>query len=205
MVLAIQSYGAEKKVAIDTLYISNGELLVSFHVNNLIDDKMIEGLKRGFTSEIVHKVQLWRRKKLLSQLVTEKYYTIKIYYDNWDEKFAVITESENRLTANIDRVREICSVVREFSVADSTRLDENAKYYLTVETTFQPISAETYQDLRDWVAGKTHRSGKAAKPKKRRGKLFGVLVDLLGFGDKVFSYKSDSFRIDEKRQVRYLK
>jgi len=198
-------HAADIKIVIDSLKIESGQLLVNFHIDGLLNDKTIEGLKRGFTSEIVHHVQLWRRKTLFSKIVAEAEYDVKIYYDNWEDKFAIITESERRLTSRIGTVRKMFSYVSDFPLADSTKLDENATYYVAIKTKFQPISDETYQDLRNWIAGDAKKNEKAQKAPRRKGRLFGVLVDLIGFGDKTFSLKTGDFRIKNHTQINFLK
>ncbi len=203
LILAV-AYGAERKIAIDSLVVSGDQLLLGYHIENLMNEKVIEGLQRGFTSEILHHIQLWRNKRLFSQIVCEKFYSIKVYYDNWEGKFAIASELENRLTANVETLRRICSAIENLSLADTTTIEKNAKYYLTIQTTFQPISNESYQELRNWVSGQSQEEAPVRVKPARRGRVFGVLLDLMGFGDKVVSFKSKNFLWRPPSRIEFL-
>jgi len=197
-------YGAERKIIIDSLVVSGDHLLLGYHIENLMNEKVIEGLQRGFTSEIVHHIQVWRSKRLFSQIACEKFYSIKVYYDNWEGKFAIATESENRLTANVETLRRICSAIENLVLADTTTIEKNAKYYLTIQTTFQPISNESYQELRNWVSGRSQSEAPPKAKAAKRGRIFGVLLDLMGFGDKVVSFKSGTFILRPPSHIEFL-
>ena len=197
-------HGAEREITIDSLVISGDRLLLGYHIENLMNDKIIEGLQRGFTSEIVHHIQVWRSKKLFSQIACEKFYSIKVFYDNWEGKFAIATESENRLTSNVETLRRICSAIENLSLADTTSIEKNSKYYLTIQTTFQPISNESYQELRNWVSGQSQAEAPVRSKPAKRGRIFAVLLDLMGFGDKVVSFKSGNFILRHPSRIEFL-
>jgi hypothetical protein len=197
-------YGAETKITIDSLTIVGDHLTLCYHIDNLLDDRMLEGLQRGLTSEILHHVQLWRSKNLVSRIEAEKYYSIKVFYDTWEGKFAIATEFENRLTSNMATLQRICSVIENLPLAATSAVDENTKYYITIQTTFQPISDESYAALRKWVSGKSQAKETEKMPVKR-GRIFGMLVDLMGFGDKVISFKSNDFIVQYPLHVEFLK
>ena len=190
---------AERKLEIDSLRIHEGVLLVDLNVDGLINDKMLEGLERGLTSVVEYRVQLWKRKSLVSQLVAETYYRVKLYFDHWERKFAIISEDENRLTSSSETLREKCSEVRRLALTDTSKLNPEANYFVTAKMTYEPISTENYQQLRKWIQGEMGSldPSKQREPPKHSGgsrsRLFNVFINLLGFGNKVLSAKSDYF------------
>ncbi len=196
--------GAERKILVDSLTVNSNNLVLSYHIDGLISNNTIQGLERGLTSEVLHHIRLWKSKKLFSAISSEVFISIKLYYDNWEDKFRIITDTENRLTTQVETVREFCSQVNNFPLIDISELESNNKYYISIETTFKPVSAETYQDLSDWLSGNTN-SEKKEKPKQGgQNKIFGVLLNAMGFGDKVLSYKSKDFIIQEDKTIRFL-
>lgn len=193
--------GVERRLDIDSLRIQDGVLLVDLHTDGLINDKLLECLERGLTSLIEYRVQLWKRKSMVSQQVEERYYRVKLYFDHWERKFAIISEDENRLTSSQKTLRERCSEVNKLALATMDQLNPDAKYFVSVRMTYEPISTENYEELRSWIRGGTSTSdpSKQREPPKHssgsRSRLFNIFINLLGFGDKVLSIKSDYFTV----------
>ena len=198
--------GAERKIIIDSLFVNEGHLVACYHIDGLLDQKLVEGLQKGFTSEIVHHIRLWRSKALISSLVAEIFYPITINYDNWETKYAITTESESRLTAQIETVREKCTILRDYPLAQISDLDPGGKYYVDIQVTIQPISAQKYQELREWLSsGSGDEERRGDQPERiKRGRFFGVLINLLGFGDKRISVKTDDFIVLPRGDIEYV-
>jgi len=197
-------FGADRKIYLDSLFVEDGSLFFSFHISGLMNEKAVRALERGLTSEIVQHVQLWQTKKIYSQVIFEDYYRVKVYFDNWDEKYVISAPSERRLTADQQTVQYLCTHVNKLKIADSSQVDVNARYYLSIQTAFQPISDESYHELRNWVAGKARPEDQDKKKVRKKGTFFGVLFDLMGFGDKEITFKSKDFSIDRNGHIRYL-
>jgi hypothetical protein len=203
LLLVTSGRAAERKIVVDSLVIKDNHLCLSYHIDGLLNNTTIQGLERGLTSEVLHHIRLWKSKKLFSSISSETLISIKILYDNWEDKFRIVTDTENRLTTQVETVRQFCSEVRNYVLTDVTELEAEGKYYISVETTFKPVSAETYEDLNSWLSGK---SGSDSKEKPKEGgqnKVFGVLMNVMGFGDKVLSYKSGDFII-ENNSIKFL-
>jgi hypothetical protein len=202
--LVTLAFGADRKIYPDSLFVENGDLFFTFHISGLMNEKAVKALERGLTSEIVHHIQLWQSKKIYSHIIFEDYYHVKVYFDNWDEKYIISTPSERRLTADQQTVQSLCTQVNKLKIADSSQVEVNAKYYLSIQTTFQPISDESYHELRNWVAGKVRPEDEDKKKVRKKGTFFGVLLDLMGFGDKEITFKSKDFSIDQNGHLRFL-
>lgn len=203
VVLPVAVRGAERKIVVDSLAVGNGALLANYHIDGLLNDKTIEGLERGFTSQIVHHIELWKKKKLMSSISAQVVRTFSIYYDNWERKFVILTEDEKRITSKIQVLREQCAVITNLPVAKISELQPKGSYYLTIRVTFQPMSAESYQELRQWLSGRGNPDEKLKPKRKRRGRFFGVLMDLMGFGDKSFTFKSKDFVIKDTNHIEF--
>ncbi len=200
--IVVQSVsGGPRRIVLDSLEIHNGQLCVSYHVDNLFNEKMVQGLESGFTSDIIHQISLWKSQKVISSVVDEALITVKVYYDDWDNKYAIVTEKEKRLTTQINRVKEMCSVITSFPLTDSTTLETDAKYYLTIQLKIQPISTEKYQELRQWISGGSDPPKPTTRTKRNR--FFEMLIDVMGFGDKTLAFNSKHFYVKDK--VRFLK
>ena len=192
---------ARRQVVVDSLWVHQHKLHLRFHVEGLLDDKAIQGLERGFTSEVNHLVQLWQVKGVLSQVVETRPVIIRIYHDNGSQKFAIVTETESRLTSQIETLRQMSTTVPELVVADASRLEADARFFVTISTLFQPISDETYGELRAWVSGRSRSNGGHSV---KRGRFFGFLFDLLGFGDRALQVRTGTFYLDRSGSLHYL-
>jgi len=189
-------------VVIDSLRSADGELTLSYHIENILSAKGSQALQRGITSEVVHHIQLWQKKGFINPLEKEYIYSVKIFYDSWEKKYRILSEDENRLTSQIETVKEKCSVVKSLPIVMLADLQQNKKYFISISVTFQPISAESYNALSDiFSKGDKQQGGK----KKRKPGYLGVLVNLLGFGDKEFSGKSQDFYITDTGLINFVK
>ena len=188
----------------DSLYVQSGKLCTDFHITNLLDDKTIEGLQKGFTSKVEHQVRLWKTSKLVSSIQSEKILDIIVMYDNWEKKYAIFSENEKRLTTKIERLHKQCSQVSALPISDISELDENSKFYISIQSTFQPMSDEAYNELRKWISKKPENEITKDQKGKNRGRFFGVLLDLMGYGDSSFRQKTPDFFIRNTLQIEFV-
>ncbi|MBN2001049.1 hypothetical protein JW935_26120 [candidate division KSB1 bacterium] len=186
---------APRKILLDSLDVRDGRLCLSYHVENLFNKKMLQGLESGFTSDIIHQISLWKSQKVISSIVDETLLTVKVYFDDWESKYAIVTEKEKRLTTQINKVKEMCSIISVLPLADSISIEPDTKYYLTIQLKVQPISTEKYQELRQWISGGSDPPKSTTRTKRNR--FFEMLIDVMGFGDKTLAFKSKSFYIQD--------
>ncbi|MBD3383506.1 DUF4390 domain-containing protein [candidate division KSB1 bacterium] len=196
LILFSAIYCQEKELVIDSLYIADQMLVLDFHLENFFDSKMIDGLKHGLTSEMIFSVQLWKKRFLFSSLKSENMFSVILYYDNWQKKYAVIKDEERLLSSDLDRIEVKSTRFARQQVLPLQDLDQNASYFVGIQTTFQPISDQTFQELSQWLS-KNEKENHNAQPVKR-GRVFPLFLDLIGLGDKEFSIKSEDFAISQK-------
>jgi len=193
---------AGKKVIIDTVKVDLELLLLNFHVEEVIDEKVAEGLQKGLTSTIEYQVQLWEKKGgLINSLVTQQDIRMKIFFDNWENKYVIMSAEEKRLTNSLETVREKCSQIHNFEITSIKQLKGDNDYFLTVKMILRPLSIENYQEIKHWLSGKAKNfnlkdiDDTDQQEKKLKGGLLKMFLSLTGFGDKVVSGKSNDFKI----------
>ena len=198
LLLPMATLHSAQKIRVDSLTQEDGALRLSYHIDNLLDEKSLALLQRGVTSQVVHHIQLWKQKGFVNPLVKEHFYTLRIFYDNWEKKYRIITQDENRLTPQLESVKEKCSALTDFHVISMKDLEINQDYYLSISVSFQPVSAESYNAISEIFED----GGKKTAPVgKKGGGYLSVLVNLLGLGDKEYSLKTPEFRVLDSGQV----
>ena len=191
---------AAQHVVIDDLKIVDNELCVSYHINELLNDKSVDALQRGIKSEVVHNIQLWQQKSFINPLEKDISYSIKVSHDAWEKKYKIETNDESRLTSNLETVKHICTFVENLPLAGVDELETDKKYHLSIDVTFQLISAESYNAISDIFSG----DKKEKVEGKKKSRFVSIFVNLLGFGDKDFSLKTQNFIITKSGKVEFV-
>lgn len=197
LILHVPAWG-KGRIIVDSLSMRNYHLCLSFHLQDFFDEKMIQDLERGLVSEVRHHVQLWQRRGLYSSIEKDTSVVLRLYYDNWTKKYALASKTENRLTSRPEALIEKSSCIAGLLLAN---VNTTGKYYLTIQSTFQPISDDTYAELHDWVSGQEDD----VSPPARRGRFFAFLTDLLGFGDRQCDFKTQDFVLTPQAELRFIK
>ena len=200
----VSARAADRKITLDSLSVHNNQLCISYHIDGLLNNKTIQGLEKGLTSEVFHQIRLWKSKKLFSSILVEKNIIIQVLYDNWEDKFRVITTGENRLTTQVQTVRDMCALVHNHELIDLGEIDSDSRYYISVQTVLKPVSAETYHELSDWLSGQSPMEDKEKPKKNGQNKVFSMFLNMLGFGETVLNYKSNSFQLDSTGTVIFV-
>lgn len=194
---------ANKRVVIDTVRINSEILMVDFHVDEIIDNKVAEGLQKGLTSTIEYQIELWEKKGgLINHLVTQQDVRMKIFYDNWEHKYMILTHEERRLTNSLETVKEKCSQIQGLEIFPIEKLKDNKTYFFNIKVILRPLSMENYQEIKHWLSGKAKNfklndlGDTDKQEKKLKGGLLKMFLALTGFGDRVISGKCNDFTIE---------
>lgn len=195
---------ASKRVVIDSVKINSGNLMLDFHVDEIIDEKVAEGLQKGLTSTLEYQVELWeKRGGLINHLVTQQDIRMKVFFDNWEHKYVIMSAEEKRLTSSLETVKEKCSQIHNFEVIPIGKLKTNKKYFFNVKVILRPLSMQNYQEIKHWLSGRAKNfklddlGDTEKQEKKLKGGLLKMFLALTGFGDRVVSGKCDDFNIQE--------
>jgi hypothetical protein len=133
---------------------------------------------------------------LISKAVAEKIWPVKFKYDLWEQKYVVETLSDKVTTRSDSTLIHYGSFATALPILELKKLEQRSSYYISVQITFQPVSEETYNELHDWLVGK---SSHGERRSVQRGRFFSFLTDLLGLGDKTVQEKSKIFTVREGR------
>ena len=194
---------AKQTVKIDSLFPEDGVLYLSYHVDDLIDEKSSDVLERGIASEVVHHIQLWKDKNFINTVEQPFFQTFKIVYDRWEKKYRIDTEDETRLTSHLETVIQKSTQLTRFPVTTLDKLEADQKYFVSINVTFQPISSESYNAISDIFSSEDSKE-RQTKGKKSDG-FVSVLVNLLGFGDKEVLAKSKEFILTKDGKLEFVR
>ncbi len=207
----------ETSLVIDSLRVKENYLLVDFHADSLLTRQLLNGMQRGLTSSAQFRVQLWRKRGFLfgSALLAERQYEIKSAYDTWEQKYVIITAAERRLTSALDLVRRWWEQHHGVTLTELKGLHPSRRYFVTIDLQVEPVSKESLNEIRGWLAGevkgapKSDSSGASNAAEEKRGdipdRLLNFLVTVTGFGKRVVSVKSPNFRITEQGEIAWEK
>ncbi len=195
---------ANKRVVIDSVKANSGSLMLSFHVDEIIDEKVAEGLLKGLTSTIEYQVELWeKRGGVFNHLVIQQEIRMKVFFDNWEHKYVIMSAEEKRLTSSIETVKEKCSQIQNYAVIPIIKLKNKKSYFFNVKVILRPLSIENYQEIKHWLSGRAKNfklddlDDTEKQEKKLKGGLLKMFLALTGFGDRVISGKCNNFTIQE--------
>jgi len=207
----------ETRLVIDSLRLKENFLVMDFHVDSLLTTHLLNGMQRGLTSSAQFRVQLWRQRRhwFGSTLLAERQYEIKSAYDPWEQKYLLITAGERRLTSALDLVRRRWEQHRGVALAETKTLDPGRRYFVTIELLVEPVSKESLNEIRSWLAGEvktaarrdsTQRDSTAAVNAGQRDddipdRLLNLLINLTGFGKQVITAQTEIFGINENGRM----
>ena len=200
LLLPVSSLGKKKRYHFGEIKGANGSLVINFQINDLFSKEVIQGLQKGMTAAIEYQIQLWKeRPHWADQLVAEELIRMKVSYDNWERRYILDTPKEGPRLLNEDKIRERCSQLTDFAIAPLEKLIQGSRYSVAVKAILQPMSVESYQEIKRWLSGEVKElNPKAIKSSKSPGRkagnwLLGLVLNLTGFGDRVITAKSPVF------------
>ena len=156
-ILCSSLIAAGRRVVIDSVKINSNFLTVDFRIEGIFDDKITEGLRKGRTSTLEYKIQLWSKKSgLINQLVKEKFIRMKVNYDFWENKYVIMSSQEKRMTSSIETVREKCTETTNYNIILIEYLQSDIKYSISIEVILRPLSVENYQEIKSWLSGEVN-------------------------------------------------
>jgi len=204
-------------VRIDSLRLTESYLFVDFHVDSLLTTTLLNGMQRGLTSSAQFRVQLWRKRSRWfgSTFLSERRYEIKSTYEPWEQKYVIVTAEERRLTSALDLVRRWWEQHRGVALAATKELQLGRRYFVTIELLVEPVSKESLNEIRGWLAGEVKTAAQrdstandstdtATITKRQEGfpdRLLDLLVNLTGFGQQVTTAQSEVFGINESGKL----
>jgi len=203
------AHSADKRIVVDNLVTDSTTLLIDFHAEGLIDAKVRERLRSGFTTIFEYRIQLWRRKSVIfDQLITENFCRMKLTFDNWDNRFRIMTDFEDRKTTSIEKAKEMCLTMQGFGLTPLQKLHANTEYSVTVQLLVKPISVENLEEIERALRGEqispnNPEKNIPAKSPPEQNRVLKFILAFTGLGDKVLTSPRFNFHLDDKNQVLY--
>jgi len=201
--LAAPSWAQETRVVIDSLRVKENYLIVDFHADSLLMPNLLNGMQRGLTSSAQFRVQLWRKRSRWfgSTLLAERSYEIKSTYDPWEQKYVIVTAGERRLTSALALLRRWWEQHRGVTLVEIKELSSNRRYFLTIALLVEPVSKESLDEIRGWLAGEvksakrdsTDTTNASKRDENVPDRLLNLLINLTGFGKQVITAQSEIF------------
>jgi len=208
ILLPISGLAKKRKFRFGEIKIENGSLLINFEVNDLMKKEIIQGLQKGMTAALEYQVQLWKqRPHWADQLISEKIIRMKVSFDNWERRYVLDRPREDVRLLTEDRIKEKCSKLVDFPLSSQENLETGSRYIVAIKVVLQPMSVENYQEIKRWLAGEVREiNPKAISSSKSPGKkagnwLLGLVLNLIGFGDRIITAKSAAFTWNESAVV----
>ncbi len=183
-------------------------LTFDFEIFDLFSEDILTGLRKGMTAAVEYRVQLWEeRRHWFDRMVTEKSIRMKVGYDNWERCFVLTRPEETPLLLNENHIQEGCSQFDDFRLIALDQLKSKVRYTIVVKTILQPLSVDSYEEIKRWLTGEVQElNPKALKstesPDEKAGDwLLGLVLNLTGFGDRVITAESPTFQIENSTVV----
>lgn len=184
----------------DSLRIEGQLIIVSLHIDDMFDEQIIQGLRKGMTAAVEYRVQIWHdKRRWVKSIILERYKRIKINFDQWEKKFRVTYKGdENRLFEESDLI-QYCRELKDFTIGDADLLSKDEHYRVMTLVRISPMSVENITELKHWLSGEAENLDTddlrvSKSPIKKTGDwLLRIMIDLTGFGDRMITGKSPAF------------
>lgn len=186
----------ELGLAVDTVEVASGAVLVSYRVMRPFTPRLEETLLRGMPATVTYEVGLWKRRAFwFDRLVVAMKNEHRIVYDPWREVFRVRSgigiEARTRSSPSLDSLQASLFDVRRLPVSLLTALEPEGSYYVTVRVLIRPVTAEDLGEIEDWLAGEVKEPDGSSRGLPRY--LFGITANLSGLGDRTAVARSARF------------
>jgi hypothetical protein len=194
------------KVYFFNIRLEESTLVADFQCDRIMDPETLKGLQKGLTATVEYQVQLWRDDpRILKHLVTEKRLRLKIDYDNWERKYRMVSKSDNPIFLSGEALKKRCDEQLDLTICPTDKLENESKYHLTMHIIVQPMTVENVEEVRKWLAGEVDDFSadsieKTKSPfKKLGGWVLGLVVNLTGFGERVYDLNGPVFALQNSR------
>ena len=190
-----------RRVLIDSVSVQHDSLFVTFQAPGLFDNTVLKALRRGATTAIEYELRLWRDRKIVPDaLVSTRRWRDQVVYDHLEMKY-LFSEPDTSagVLLDLEEVMHRCEHrTRELVYTPVSGL-KPGRYFVSVSVVVEPLAVENYKELKRWVSGEARTLAERLKKRDRgreeRGRLFQILLELTGFGDRVRGGRSLPFEI----------
>ncbi len=173
-----------------TLAWEKGSLRAGFSVRDALDPEIGKKLSSGIGSVIALRVYAFREGVEAPIALAAR--TCRVAYDVWDEvyriKLSVGGDEKNLAVLNLEGVARTCFDAKDFGVL-SDKLMNGQGTFLGILFEVNPVSAQTLEQLRRWVARPGGPSG-IGPGDALFGSFVGLFVRQIGASDKTVRFRT---------------
>ncbi|MFC1557301.1 DUF4390 domain-containing protein [candidate division KSB1 bacterium] len=202
--------GQQDRIHIDSLWIENDEVKISYRVDELLTENVLESLNKGISISVYYEITLWRvRNNWFDKAETLGGAEFRVKYSKFDQRYIWVTQAERRTTTSLDRIQRFCSEIVGFVISGSETINLQEAYYVTIKGVLKPHSIDNLDDVRNWLSGEVEdidlNSLKTPEQSQEKlsGRVFNIFKNLTGFGDQQFSGTSRNFTISRDGKIEY--
>jgi len=199
MVLAPSHARADAEVAAQQLPVRNvtftwdkGFLRTTFSVRDAMDPEIAKKLSSGIAAVVALRVYAFRDGAEAPVALAVR--TCRVAYDVWDEvyriKLSVGGEEKNLAVLNLEGVARTCFDAKDLAVLAEKSIDLRP-HFLGVLFEVNPVSAQTVEQMRRWVARPSGPSG-IGPGDALFGSFVGLFVRQIGASDKTVRFRTTS-------------
>ena len=188
------------RVVFDSLSVDAGNLTGILRIDHMIDKQTMKGLRKGMTAIIEYRIQIWHEKsRWVKTPVQERIRRIKINYDHWENKYAVLDRDGESQWFDEKDLIAYCQHLPRFKIGTPDILKPEHTYRLVAQIMIKPMSVENLEELKHWLSGEageidTRDIQLNRSPLKKIGDwAMRTLVNLTGFGDRIIEGRSRLF------------
>ncbi|MFC1513728.1 DUF4390 domain-containing protein [candidate division KSB1 bacterium] len=196
----------DNNIAVDSLWIEDGYLNLSFHITDLFNEDILDGMKKGLTINITYNIDLWQsRSRWFDKNIMQVESFFKVGYNRFDQRYVWYdTKNLERLTtSSFERIDNKCSYITGIALIDTSRIQPGKEYYVAIEGILEPLSVENLEEMRKWLTGEVSDLGintnPVESPKKLSNRFLIFVKNISGFGDQQYSVRGRNFVISRAR------
>ncbi len=172
----------------------NTLLRASFSFRDLVDAQVAQKLSRGPSNVIAMRAYVVRDGEKTPIALAVR--TCQVAYDIWDEVYRITirgaTGERTVAAVNVEGVLRQCAEARDYPIVDRALLTPGRAHFLAVIVEVNPISAETLEQMKRWVARPTGSTGIGAGD-ALFGSFVGLFLRELGTSDRTLKFRTQTF------------
>lgn len=193
---------AADPLALEDLGVRQGMVTATVRLTEGFDAETRTSVERGLPITVRFTAELWRKRRLwFDKQIDSRVRSFRVRYDPGEKLYSVsgadryrVRETFQSLDAALERLSP-----RVLDVYPRAGLKDGSTYYVTVEMAIQPLTVEEFRELDGWISGRIRgdedgNDGPDDDNGGVSGALFGFLIDLAGFGDKILEAETPGFK-----------
>jgi len=198
----VAAQGAEPSVVVDDVWVQNDELHVSLAATGILDEAARETIEQGGTSAVFYTVTLYRHRSGWFDSVVDEPITIpfQVTYEPFERRYRMVGLDMRLKTEHFDEVVGQCTRLADVVLGNMAelRLDPDARYYVVIDARYEPMTVETFEELRTWMDSDNPADEQGRTRQRSMGsRIAQALMSAAGFGERELRGQSDTFRPSE--------